>query len=133
MSELDKIPQKSTIEIATVKLDENVLNPIIELNQKTSQLLNDFGSIHVRKKELQEELIRLDDILEKSEDEFKMTQIQLRELLDNLDEQYPQGRINLQEGSIQYYPGAPTRKEQAAQQQQQNQQNPPAAFKVVKE
>ena len=122
MAELDKVPQTQSVEIAVVKLSEELLNPIVELNQKSNMLINDFGQIHIRKKEISEELVRLDEILEKAEDEFKMTQVQLRELIDDLDELYPQGRLNLQEGTIQYQPGAPTRKEQAAQQQAQNQQ-----------
>ena len=136
MAELDKVPQTQSVEIAVVKLSEELLNPIVELNQKSNMLINDFGQIHIRKKEISEELVRLDEILEKAEDEFKMTQVQLRELIDDLDELYPQGRLNLQEGTIQYQPGAPTRKEQAAQQQAQNQQNAQSQssqFKVVKD
>jgi predicted nuclease with TOPRIM domain len=136
MAELDKVPQTQSVEIAVVKLSEELLNPIVELNQKSNMLINDFGQIHIRKKEITEELVRLDEILEKAEDEFKMTQVQLRELIDDLDELYPQGRLNLQEGTIQYQPGAPTRKEQAAQQQAQNQQNAQSQssqFKVVKD
>jgi predicted nuclease with TOPRIM domain len=133
MAELDKVPQTQSVEIAVVKLSEELLNPIVELNQKSNMLINDFGQIHIRKKEISEESIRLDEILEKAEDEFKMTQVQLRELIDDLDELYPQGRLNLQEGTIQYQPGAPTRKEQAAQQQAQNQQPQSSDFKVVKE
>jgi hypothetical protein len=34
MAGLDNIPQKQSIEIEIVKLDENVLNSITELNQK---------------------------------------------------------------------------------------------------
>ena len=134
MAELDKVPQTQSVEIAVVKLSEELLNPIVELNQKSNMLINDFGQIHIRKKEITEELVRLDEILEKAEDEFKMTQVQLRELFDDLDELYPQGRLNIQEGTIQYQPGAPTRKEQAAQQQQaQNQQSQSSQFKVVKD
>ena len=133
MAELDKVPQTQSVEIAVVKLSEELLNPIVELNQKSNMLINDFGQIHIRKKEISEESIRLDEILEKAEDEFKMTQVQLRELIDDLDELYPQGRLNLQEGTIQYQPGAPTRKEQAAQQQAQNQQTQSSQFKVVKD
>jgi hypothetical protein len=48
-----------------------------------------------------------------------------------LDEKYPQGRINLQDGTIQYQPGAPTRKQQAEQQAQQQQSS--NGVKVVKQ
>ena len=42
--------------------------------------------------------------------------LELKEVLDSLDDKYPQGRINLQEGTVQYQPGAPTRKQLAEQQ-----------------
>ena len=80
---------------------------------------------------MSEEIVRMDDFLEKGEDEFKMLNIELREVIDALDEKYPQGRINLQDGTIQYQPGAPTRKQQAEQQAQQQQSS--NGVKVVKQ
>jgi hypothetical protein len=128
MAELDKIPQKSTIEIATVKIDEGVLENIQGLNTTINGYVGRFGEIYLRKKELQEELVRLDDILEKSEDEFKTLNEQLREILGELDDLYPQGRLNLNEGTITFQPGTPTKKQLAEQQQ-----NPSSNLKVVKE
>ena len=55
---------------------------------------------------------------------------QLKELVDSLDGKYPQGRINLTDGTVQYQPGAPTRKKLAEQQTQQAQSG---GMKVVKE
>jgi hypothetical protein len=135
MAELDKIPQTQKIEIATVKLDEDVITSIKDYNDKSSLIINDFGSIYIRKREIQDELIKLDEILEKGEDEFKAIQFQLKELVDSLDEKYPQGRINLQEGTIQYQPGAPTRKQMQEQQTQRQQQEQSSGngMKVVKE
>jgi predicted nuclease with TOPRIM domain len=111
MGELDKIPTQQQITIETAKLDEDILKNITELNQKVNNYLVDFGSIHIRKKEISEELIRLDEVLEKTEDMFKAANKQIKELMDAIDEKYPQGRINLQDGSVQYQPGAPTRKQ----------------------
>jgi predicted nuclease with TOPRIM domain len=111
MGELDKIPTQQQITIETAKLDEDILKNITELNQKVNNYLVDFGSIHIRKKEISEELIRLDEVLEKTEDVFKAANKQIKELMDAIDEKYPQGRINLQDGSVQYQPGAPTRKQ----------------------
>ena len=111
MGELDKIPTQQQITIETAKLDEDILKNITELNQKVNNYLVDFGSIHIRKKEISEELIRLDEVLEKTEDMFKAANKQIKELMDTIDEKYPQGRINLQDGSVQYQPGAPTRKQ----------------------
>jgi len=131
MAGLDTIPQKTTIEIEQVKLDENVLQSITDLNQKSANIINEFGQIYLRKREIQDELTELDTILQKGEDEIKATSFQLKEIFEALDERYPQGRINLQDGTIQYQPGAPTRKQQAEQQAQPQAQ--PSGMKVVKQ
>jgi len=122
MAELDKIPQKQSIEIELVKLDENVLNSITELNQKAAAIIQEFGKIYVRKKEIELDIISMDEFLVQGQEELAATNKELRDILDALDEQYPQGRINIQDGTIQYQPGAPTRKQQAEQQAQQAQQ-----------
>ncbi len=131
MAGLDNIPQQQQITIETAKIEAEALQSITDINQKIQNLIIEFGQIHIRKKEVNEELIRMDDFLEKGEDEFKMLNIELREVIDALDEKYPQGRINLQDGTIQYQPGAPTRKQQAEQQAQQQQSS--NGVKVVKQ
>lgn len=119
MAELDSIPQTQSVEIAIAKLDDATVDKIKELNQKSNLLVNDFGAIYLRKKQIEEELINLDEILEKSEGDYKSLQKELNEIGEQIDEKYPQGRINIQEGTVQYQPGAPTRKQLAEQQSQQ--------------
>jgi hypothetical protein len=51
-------------------------------------------------------------------------------VIDALDDKYPQGRINLKDGIIQYQPGAPSRK-QLAEQQKQQMANGSSDMKVV--
>jgi hypothetical protein len=131
MAELDKIPQKQSIEIELVKLDEDVLKSITELNQKASAIIQEFGKIYVRKKEIELDIISMDEFLVQGQEELAATNKELRDIIDALDEQYPQGRINLQDGTIQYQPGAPTRKQLAEQQAQQSGNN--ESMKVVKE
>jgi site-specific recombinase len=133
MAALDNIPQKQTIEIEIAKLDENVLKSITDLNQKSNTIISDFGNIYIRKKELSDELIRLDSILEDAESQFKAVNAELKEIVDALDEKYPQGRINMQDGTVQYQPGALSRKQLAEQQAQQAQQPASNGMKVVKE
>lgn len=116
MAELDKFAQKQSIEIETVKMEDSVKEKIEQLNQKQNLLVNDFGQIYIRKKEIAEELKRLDEILEKSEVEFKLVADELKSVFDELDEKYPQMRINIKDGIIQYQPGAPTRKQLLEQQ-----------------
>jgi len=131
MAELDKIPQKQSIEIESVKLDEGVLKSITELNQKAAAIIQDFGKIYVRKKEIELDIISMDEFLVQGQEELAATNKELRDIIDALDEQYPQGRINIQDGTIQYQPGAPTRKQQAEQQRQQS--GDTSSMKVVKE
>ena len=133
MAELDKIPQKQSIEIEIAKLDEAVLTNITDLNQKSNNLIADFGQIYIRKREIEEELPRLDEILEKAENDFKSVNLELKEVLDSLDDTYPQGRINLQDGTVQYQVGALSRKQIAEQQAQQAKQPTTGGMKVVKE
>ena len=128
MAELDNIPQKQTIEIAQVKLEESVVKSLTELNQKSGLLISDFGQIYIRKKELQDELKTLDEILEVSENDSTAVNLEMKDILEALDEKYPQGRVNLQEGTVTYQPGALTRKQLA---EQQSQGSP--SMKVVKE
>jgi hypothetical protein len=122
MAGLDNIPQQQQITIETAKIAEDTLKSITDLNQKINSLFIEFGQIYIRKKEITEELIKMDDFLEKGEDQFKMLNSELRDVIDSLDDKYPQGRINIQDGTIQYQPGAPTRKQLAEQQQQQQNQ-----------
>ena len=133
MAALDNIPQKQTIEIEIAKLDESVLKSITDLTQKSNTIISDFGNIYIRKKELSDELIRLDSILEDAESQFKAVNAELKEIVDALDEKYPQGRINIQDGTVQYQPGALSRKQLAEQQAQQAQQPASTGMKVVKE
>jgi hypothetical protein len=133
MAELDKIPQKQSIEIESVKLDEGVLKSITELNDKAASIIQEFGKIYVRKKEIELDIISMDEFLVQGQEELAATNKELRDILDALDEQYPQGRVNIQDGTIQYQPGAPTRKQQAEQQRQQAQQPASSGMKVVKE
>ena len=129
MAGLDNIPQKTTVEIEVVKLDEDILKIITELNQKSAGIINEFGQIYIRKDEIHEELMRLEEFLLTGKDEFKATNLQLKEVIDALDDKYPQGRINLKDGTIQYQPGAPTRRQLAEQQAKPSQDG----MKVVKQ
>jgi hypothetical protein len=115
MSELDKIPQKQNVEIETIKLDETTLKTLTDLNSNIANIVTKFGEIYVRKNELNEESKKLDELQIQLDAEFKVKNAELVEFVDNLDEKYPQARINLQEGLVQYQPGAPSRKQQRLQ------------------
>jgi predicted nuclease with TOPRIM domain len=141
MAGLDNIPtteenngvQTQSVQIAIEKLPEDSIEKINTLNSKLNNLVSSFGQIYIRKREITDEISKLDEILETGEDEFKSTNLELKQIIDELDDKFPQGRINMQDGTIQYQPGAPTRKQ--VEQQQFEAQNQPAGsgMKVVKQ
>jgi predicted nuclease with TOPRIM domain len=141
MAGLDNIPtteenngvQTQSVQIAIEKLPEASIEKINTLNSKLNNLVSSFGQIYIRKREITDEISKLDEILETGEDEFKSTNLELKQIIDELDDKFPQGRINMQDGTIQYQPGAPTRKQ--VEQQQFEAQNQPAGsgMKVVKQ
>ena len=133
MAELDKIPQKQNVEIETVKLEESIFTEIKELTADINMIVQRFGEIYIRRNELEGELKRLDDLQKRFDDEFKAKNDDLNGMLDALDEKHPQGRINMQDGTITYQPGAPTRKQLQTQQQQPQQVSSAPSMKVVKE
>ena len=119
MAGLDNIPQKQNVEIEIVKLDEATLNTLTELNSNIAGIVSRFGEIYIRRNEISDELKKLDELQIQFDSDFKIKNSELMEFIDALDEKYPQGRINLQEGTIQYQPGAPSRKQVAQQQSSQ--------------
>lgn len=113
---LDNIPVKSSVEIETVKLDKEVADKIQGINIILNNYVSEFGAVYLRRKDLLNELEKLETYLQTLEKEFKSKNDELKVVLDEVDEKYPQGRINIQEGTVQYQPGLPTRKQLAEQQ-----------------
>jgi hypothetical protein len=100
------------IELVTVELTEDILTSLREGNGEIQNLVNAFGQIYLRRKELEEEMVKLDEGLERAEADFKSKNDDMRELVSGLEKDYPRGQIDLKEGTITYNPAA---KEQKAQ------------------
>jgi uncharacterized membrane-anchored protein YhcB (DUF1043 family) len=130
MAELDNIPQTQAIEIATVKMEEATFEQIKNFNAVAARIVSSIGEMYLRKQQIADELEKLEEGLVQAQADFKQNDSKLGELLESLDEKYPQGRVNMADGSIQYQPGALTRKQIAEQQVAAQQSN---EFKVVKE
>ncbi len=105
---------KKQIELLTIELGEDTIGSIKEKNAKINDIVNAFGQIYLRKKELNEELEKLETTLAQAEDDFKETNDSLREELSALDKEYPRGQINLQEGTLTYNPAVKEQLEQQA-------------------
>lgn len=105
---------KKQIELLTIDLGEETIGSIKEKNAKINDIINAFGQIYLRKKELHEELEKLETTLEQAEADFKESNDSLREELNALDKEYPRGQINLQEGTLTYNPEVKAQMEQQA-------------------
>lgn len=121
---LDNIPTKQTIEIETVKLDEENLNKIKNLNTELGNYVTNFGNIYLRRKDLIEEHRKIDETLARLEEEFKTKNEEFKKLMDDMDDKYPGGRLNLMEGTVQYQPGTLSRKQIEEMQKQQAESAP---------
>lgn len=92
------------IELVTRELSEDIVNPIKESNEKVTQLVNVFGQLFLRRKELEDELVKLEEGQTKAEDDFKTQNDELRSLVSALEKEYPRGQIDLQKGTITFDP-----------------------------
>jgi|TARA_R110000782_G_scaffold581_1_gene1961 predicted nucleic acid-binding Zn-ribbon protein len=101
------------IELVTRTLEESVVTPIKEANEEISQLVNVFGQLYLRRKELEDELVKLDEGVEKAEADFKEKNEAIRGLVNELEQEYPRGQLDLQKGTITF---DPSMKEKMAEQ-----------------
>jgi len=92
------------IELVTRELGEDVVKPIKEANDELTQLVNVFGQLYLRRKELEDELVKLDEGVEKAEADFKEKNESIRALVGDLEKEYPRGQLNLQDGTITFDP-----------------------------
>tara|TARA_B110000858_G_scaffold67594_1_gene78468 strand:+ start:1098 stop:1442 length:345 start_codon:yes stop_codon:yes gene_type:complete len=92
------------IELVTRTLEESVVTPIKEANEEISQLVNVFGQLYLRRKELEDELVKLDEGVEKAEADFKEKNEAIRGLVNELEKEYPRGQLDLQKGTITFDP-----------------------------
>ena len=109
--ELDKLDMdntKTSIELETVQLEESTLESIKELNGKLNNIVNAFGQMYLRRKELHEELEKIEEGFEKAEQDFKSTNAELKEILNDLEREYPRGQVDLQNGTVTYQPSLKT-------------------------
>lgn len=92
------------IELVTIELEEETVAGLRQTNDRLNQLVSSVGSIHIRQRELEDELKNLAETLQKTENEFKDTNKQMRESLSELEEEYPRGQIDLEKGTLTYNP-----------------------------
>jgi DNA repair exonuclease SbcCD ATPase subunit len=79
--------------MTTEKLEVSLVEKLKELNTKKSELIVNAGQLHL-------DIKQLNDVLSLVEVEFENTNKELNLLLSDLEKQYPNGEIDLIEGTV---------------------------------
>jgi DNA repair exonuclease SbcCD ATPase subunit len=79
--------------MTTQKLEASLVEKLKELNNKKSELIVNAGQLHLDIKQLK-------DVLFLVEVEFENTAKELNSLLSDLEKEYPNGEIDLVEGTV---------------------------------
>jgi hypothetical protein len=79
--------------MTTQKLEVSLVEKLKELNNKKSELIVNAGQLHLDIKQLK-------DVLSLVEVEFENTVKELNSLLSDLEKEYPNGEIDLVEGTV---------------------------------
>jgi DNA repair exonuclease SbcCD ATPase subunit len=79
--------------MTTEKLEVSLVEKLKELNTKKSELIVNAGQLHL-------DIKQLNDVLSLVEVEFENTAKELNSILSDLEKQYPNGEIDLVEGTV---------------------------------
>jgi hypothetical protein len=81
------------MELQTEKLEESILSKIKELNNRKNELVVNAGQLHL-------DITELKKIVSVVEDEYAQTNKELNSILADLNQKYPNGEIDLVEGTV---------------------------------
>ena len=93
---------KTSIDLTTVELSSEKITEIKEFNNSLQGLMTQIGELHIRKNQLNSDLVRIDEAFSNAENQFKETNAELRKILGKLEKDYPRGQLNLEDGTITY-------------------------------
>jgi hypothetical protein len=83
------------MELQTEKLEESILSKIKELNNRKNELIVNAGQLNL-------DIAELKKIIAVVESEYSATNKELNSILADLNEKYPNGEIDLVEGTLIY-------------------------------
>ena len=79
--------------MATEKLEVSLVEKLKELNTRKNELIINAGQLHL-------DIKQINTVLSVVETEFENTNKELNGLLFNLEKEYPNGEIDLVEGTV---------------------------------
>lgn len=81
--------------MTTEKLENSLVEKIRNLKNKQGEIIVNVGQLHLEIKQLQ-------IFIEASEKEYQLVSTELNEILSELEKKYPNGEIDLNEGTVIY-------------------------------
>ena len=83
-------------------LSADVLNSIKEKRDEVSNLVMELGQLTLKKRELKNEVSRLEEIESAIENRFDEINSEMTDILKELETKYSKGEIDLNEGVVYY-------------------------------
>jgi uncharacterized protein (DUF3084 family) len=84
----------------TEQLPKETLDTLISYQTQANELILNLGQIHLRIRELQLEIKRLESVKEGVETESDKIGLEFNEIIKDLEKTYPKGEIDLKEGIV---------------------------------
>lgn len=84
----------------TEQLPKETLDTLISYQNQANELILNLGQIHLRIRELQLEIKRLESVKENVETESDKIGLEFNQVIKDLEKAYPNGEIDLKEGVV---------------------------------
>jgi hypothetical protein len=86
----------------TEQLPKETLELLINSQTKANELILNLGQVHLRIRELNNQIVKLEESKLEIETEIDNSSKQFSELIKALEVQYPQGEVDLNQGIVIY-------------------------------
>ena len=86
----------------TENLPKETLELLINSQTKANELILNLGQVHLRIRELNNQIVKLEESKLEIETEIDNSSKQFSELIKALEVQYPQGEVDLNQGIVIY-------------------------------
>lgn len=88
--------------LKTEQIEQESLDVLVKNNTHINDVINQIGTLHIRRRELEEELNSIDTRVMELEDSFKTSNTEITTTLRKLETKYSNGKIDLNRGTVTY-------------------------------
>ena len=84
----------------TEQLSKETLDKLVSYQNQANELILNLGQVHLRIRELQLEIKRLESVKEGIETESDKVGLEFNQVVKDLEKTYPKGEIDLKDGTV---------------------------------